>query len=107
MIPSVPLIRLVKNKIFFKVDYTINDEKVFSASFTGNALKLNSKNLIIIFFKKFFQNLKVTSGIYFQALKLYLKGAKYIKKPTKPCGAKNCNPRLSAKYIKKYSPKKI
>tara|TARA_B100000700_G_C14287233_1_gene508702 strand:+ start:284 stop:397 length:114 start_codon:yes stop_codon:yes gene_type:complete len=30
-----------------------------------------------------------------------------IKKPTKPCGAKNCNPRLSAKYIKKYSPKKI
>ncbi len=78
------LFKLVKNKIFFKVDYTINNEKVFSASFTGNALKLNSKNLIIIFFKKFFQNLKVTSGIYFQALKLYLKGAKYIKKPTKP-----------------------
>lgn len=76
--------KLVKKKIFLNIDYKINDEKVFSASFIGNALKLNSKNLTIIFFKKVFQNLKVTMGIYFQALKLYFKGAKYIKKPNKP-----------------------
>ena len=76
--------KLVKEKIFLNIDYKVNKKKVFNACFKGRALRLDSKNLLTIFFKKIFQNVKITSGIYFQALKLYLKGAKYIKKPTKP-----------------------
>ena len=76
--------KLIKKKIFLSIDYNVKNKKVFNACFKGNAVKLDSKNLLIIFFKKIFQNIKITSGIYFQALKLYIKGAKYIKKPTKP-----------------------
>ena len=45
---------------------------------------MNDKNILGIFFKNFFQNLKVTVGIHFEALKLFVKGATYIKKPKKP-----------------------
>ncbi len=76
--------RLLKDKIFLNIDYKVKNKRVFNACFKGKALKLDSKNLLIIFLKKIFQNVKITSGIYFQALKLYLKGAKYIKKPEKP-----------------------
>ena len=40
-------------------------------------------NLLRVFLLRLFQNLKVTFGIYFQALKLFLKGASYIPKPNK------------------------
>jgi len=77
-------LRITKEMFFLYILYEINKEKVFDASFNGKLVELNSLNLIKVFFKKIFQNLKITTGIYFQALKLYAKGAKYIKKPLKP-----------------------
>ncbi len=64
--------------------YNINNQKIFEASFKGRSITMNDKNLLGIFFKNIFQNLKVTIGIHFQALKLFLKGATYIQKPKKP-----------------------
>ncbi|MBD22112.1 MAG: hypothetical protein CL572_00390 [Alphaproteobacteria bacterium] len=64
--------------------YEINNVKVFKASFIGKSMKMTEFNFLKIFFNNMFQNFKVTFGIYAQALKLWLKGATYIKKPNKP-----------------------
>ena len=64
--------------------YEIKNQKVFEASFKGRSKEMNELNLVKLFFQNFFQNLKATTGIYIQALKLLIKGATYIRKPRKP-----------------------
>ena len=64
--------------------YNINNKKIFEASFKGRSLEMNDRSLLRSFFRNIFQNLKVTIGIHFEALKLFIKGATYIKKPKKP-----------------------
>ena len=76
--------KIINEKVFLKIDYEVKKRKIFSASFSGKAKQLNYKNLMKVFSIKILQNMKITSGIYFQALKLFIKGAKYIKKPIKP-----------------------
>ena len=82
-----------KYKIKFGIDrdfvnlfilYEIKNQKVFEASFKGRSKEMNELNLVKLFFQNFFQNLKATTGIYIQALKLLIKGATYIRKPSKP-----------------------
>ena len=46
-------------------------------------MNISEVNLLKVFLLRLLQNLKVTFGIYFQALKLFLKGASYIPKPIK------------------------
>ena len=81
-----------KYKINFSIDrhfvnlfiiYESKKKKVFKASFKGKAMNISEFNLFKVFLLRLFQNLKVTYGIYFQALKLFLKGASYIPKPNK------------------------
>jgi len=81
-----------KYKINFSIDrhlvnlfiiYELKKKKVFEASFKGRAMNISEINLFKIFLLRLFQNLKVTFGIYFQALKLFLKGASYKSKPLK------------------------
>ena len=75
----------IKNKIVnLLILYEINNNTVFQASFFGKSKKMTDLNLFKVFISNMFQNLKVTFGIYIQALKLWLKGAKYITKPIKP-----------------------
>ncbi len=76
-------LKVNKNKISLLINYEVRKKNVFSASFFGKARKLTSSNLIKVFLRNMLQNMKITFGIYYQALKLYLKGAKYIKKPFK------------------------
>ena len=64
--------------------YEVNNIKVFKASFIGNSKEMTELNLLKLFVGNMFQNFKVTFGIYIQALKLWLKGAKYKSKPLKP-----------------------
>ena len=79
-------------KIKFSIDrsllhlfiiYEIKDQKVFEASFTGNSKDMTEFNLLKVFFFRAIQNIKVTFSIYIQALKLFTKGAKYVKRPRK------------------------
>ena len=75
----------IKKKIInLLIFYNVNNIRVFKASFIGNSKKMSEFNLLTLFFSNMFQNFKVTFGIYIQALKLWLKGAKYINKPNKP-----------------------
>ncbi len=76
-------LEIFENKISFFINYIVKKKKVFTASFVGKSFKLNSSNIIRLFLKNIHQNLKITIGIYFQALKLFVKGVKYIKKPSK------------------------
>ena len=82
-----------KYKIKFSIDsnfvnlfilYEIKNQKVFEASFKGRSKEMNELNLAKLFFTNFFQNMKATSGIYIQALKLFIKGATYNRRPKKP-----------------------
>ena len=77
-------LQLTKGDVLVNIDYDVDKKNIFKASFYGKALNLNSRNLLKVLLKNGFQNLRITFGIYFQALKLYIKGAKYIKKPDKP-----------------------
>ena len=65
------------------ISYEFKKKKVFEASFRGKAMNISEVNLLKVFLLRLLQNLKVTFGIYFQALKLFLKGASYISKPIK------------------------
>ena len=64
--------------------YEVKNDTVFKASFIGKSKPISDPNLLRLFIRSIFQNLKVTFGIYIQALKLWIKGAKYIIKPKKP-----------------------
>ena len=52
---------------------------MITASFKGKYSPFNDKRLLINFIKYPFLTLKVTYGIHFQALILWLKNIKYIK----------------------------
>ena len=73
-----------KKMVNFLIFYEVNNIQVFKASFIGSSKKISELNLLKLFVGNMFQNIKVTFGIYNQALKLWLKGAKYINKPNKP-----------------------
>ena len=67
-----------------EIVYFINKKKILYASFNGQKEPLNDWNLAKIFFSRFYQNIKVTVGIHIEALKLWIKGAIYVKKPNPP-----------------------
>ena len=75
---------LDKKKINLEISYFLNGKKYFLASFLGKKNKLTDRNLLFIFLTNIYQNILVTLGIHIQALKLWLKGAIYIKKPKAP-----------------------
>ena len=59
--------------------YKINNQKIFKASFKGRPIKMNDKNILRIFFKNFFQNLKDT----LRSLETFCKGCNIYKKTKK------------------------
>ena len=44
---------------------------------------MSELRILKVFFSSISQNVKVTLGIYYEALKLFLKGASYINRPKK------------------------
>ena len=74
-------LRIDEKKIFLYIKYIIDKKKVFEASYHGKSQNMNEINLLKFFFSISLQNIKVTLGIYIQALKLFFKGAKYINRP--------------------------
>jgi uncharacterized protein len=67
------------------IHQTIPTGKMLTATWTGNhALDLNSKNILKVFFTIPLMTIKIILTIHMQALKLWLKGAKFIKSPPVP-----------------------
>lgn len=71
-----------KKKIAVWIDY-YDGTKTLLTSLIGNRVDLNDKNLLKAFISYPFMIIKVISLIHWQALKLFVKGNKYIPKPKK------------------------
>ena len=68
----------------FKLEFGLNKEgKLLFASQDGERVKLTSKNLLISYLKHPLMTLKIISAIHYEALKLWIKGIKLVKKNLK------------------------
>ena len=81
----------LESKYFFKVlvpnerlsviiDQRDKKGKLLFASQDGERVKLSSKNLLISYLKHPLMTLKIISAIHYEALKLWIKGVKLVKK---------------------------
>ena len=84
----------LESKYFFKVlipnerlsviiDQRDKQGKLLFASQDGERVKLSSKNLLISYLKHPLMTLKIISAIHYEALKLWIKGIKLVKKKLK------------------------
>ena len=77
--------RVLKNseKISIIIDQKDKDGKLLYASQDGKAKDFNEKNLIISYISHPLMTLKIIAAIHYEALKLWLKGIKIIKRKLK------------------------
>ena len=68
------------DKISVIIDQSDKDGKLLYASQDGNARELNEKNLLISYISHPLMTLKIIVAIHYEALKLWLKGIKFVKK---------------------------
>ena len=84
----------LESKYFFKVlipnerlsviiDQRDKEGKLLFASQDGERVKLSSKNLLISYLKHPLMTIKIISAIHYEALKLWIKGIKLVKKNLK------------------------
>ena len=71
------------NKLSVVIDQRDQEGKLLFASQDGLRCELSAKNLIISYIKHPLMTFKIISAIHFEALKLWLKGIKLVKKKTK------------------------
>lgn len=62
------------------IDYIVDGKKTLLTSITGSFQDCTDKNLLIKFFQIPFSNLKTVLLIHWQALIIWLKGIKYVKR---------------------------
>lgn len=71
-----------------KLDFAIHQfqpaGKILTATWEGERTDLTDKNLLKTFITHPLLTLKIIGGIHWEALKLWIKGAKYIRKPEPP-----------------------
>ena len=65
------------------IDQRDSQGKLLFASQDGQKVQLNSKNLIISYLKHPLMTFKIISAIHFEALRLWLKSIRFIKKVLK------------------------
>ena len=71
------------NKLSVIIDQRDSDGKLLFASQDGEKIELNTKNLLISYLKHPLMTFKVISAIHFEALRLWVKRIKFIKKVIK------------------------
>ncbi len=72
-----------QNKLSVVIDQRDKDGKLLYASQDGLKSELSSKNLILSYIKHPLMTFKIISAIHFEALRLWVKGIKLIKKEKK------------------------
>ena len=71
------------NKLSVIIDQRDSDGKLLFASQDGEKIELNTKNLLISYLKHPLMTFKEISAIHFEALRLWVKRIKFIKKVIK------------------------
>ena len=72
-----------ENKLSVVINQNDNEGKLLFASQDGFKKKLNNKNLIFSYIFHPLMSFKIIGAIHFEALKLWLKGLKFVKKKLK------------------------
>ena len=72
-----------KSKLSVVIDQRDNEGKLLYASQDGIRRELSSRNLILSYMKHPLMTFKIISAIHFEALRLWVKGIKLIKKEKK------------------------
>ena len=71
-------------EIRWRILETDKDGPLLAATFAGQQVSLTTAALAGLLLKLPFLTVKVMAGIHWEALKLWLKGARYIRRPTPP-----------------------
>jgi uncharacterized protein len=71
----------------FRILERDDEGPLLSATFSGTAKSLTTKNFMAHMVRIPFLGLKIVAGIHFEALKLWLKGAKFRRSPPPPVAA--------------------
>ncbi len=69
------------------ITYEVDDETVFTATLAGRRIPLNAKTLLGAVTRYPLITFKVMGAIHWEAAKLWLKGARYRRRPTPPVDA--------------------
>ena len=72
-----------ENKLSVIINQNDDEGKLLFASQDGLKKELNNKNLIFSYISHPLMSLKIIGAIHFEALKLWLKGIKFVKKKIK------------------------
>lgn len=70
-----------------RIHETAGNTPVLAATFNGNAACVSDANLVRALVRFPFMTLKVIAGIHWEALKLWLKGARFRRSPPPPASA--------------------
>lgn len=73
--------KLNENKLHFSIDTYENNEKVFSAGYHCNLIGFKSASFMLSVLKSPFNVYKIISGIYFEALRIFLKKIPFVAHP--------------------------
>ena len=66
------------------IDYHVADSRMLTATMATTRKELSGRNLLGVFLSHPMLTMKVTFGIHWQALRLWLKGARYRSVPAPP-----------------------
>jgi hypothetical protein len=69
------------------ISYEVSDEKVFTATLTGRRLPLTPRTLLGATIRYPLVTFRVMGAIHWEAVRLWLKGARYRKRPAPPADA--------------------
>lgn len=72
------------NEIRWRIIETDSEGPLLAATFSGTQLPLTSRTLARLTARIPFLTFKIVAGIHWEALKLWIKGAKYISRPAPP-----------------------
>ena len=85
-----------RDRLSVSITYVIDEETVFTATLSGKRLPLTSKTLLGATIRYPLITFKVMGAIHWEAAKLWLKGARYRKRPPAPVDAVSVSTKMAA-----------
>jgi uncharacterized protein len=83
-------------RISIAITYEVDDETVFTATLAGRRIPLTSKTLLGAVIRYPLITFKVMAAIHWEAAKLWLKGARYRRRPAPPVDSVSVPTKLAA-----------
>lgn len=85
-----------EGRLFVAITYVVGGETVFAATLAGKRLPLTSRTLLGATIRYPLITFKVMGAIHWEAAKLWLKGARYRKRPAAPVDAVSASTKMAA-----------